>query len=91
MNFNKNTSGIEPTTEYRMVGNPTFASYTPEGTFLKYDESKGIFTRTSNEAIGPFDAYIATDAYNPLNQIAPNGVITSFKRIPMEDGKRMSV
>lgn len=91
MNFAGQASGTPQTGEYRMVGNPTFATYQPEGTFLKFNEEKGYFERTVGESIAPFEAYIATTATTPVGQIVPNGTISSFKRLTTTEGQKISI
>lgn len=91
MNFAGQASGTPQTGEYHMVGNPTFATYQPEGTFLKFNEESGCFERTEGESIAPFEAYIATTATTPVGQIVPNGTISSFKRLTTTNGQQISI
>lgn len=76
--------------EYRLVGNPLFKKYTPEGKFLKFNENSQTFLLTENEEINPFEAYIETSASVPVNIIYPQ-ITTDFKQIEANDGSRISV
>lgn len=76
---------------YSLVGNPDFVKYTPEGKFLRFEESGQRFVLTENEAVFPFEAYIATTSANPVNVIYPVSVISGFQQIFSEDGSRMSM
>lgn len=89
------TFGPASTTEdkdspYILTGNPTYADYTPQGRFLKYDEERERFLLTEGASIKPFEAYIATTESAPVQQIAPNGA-TSIRRTTSTDGTRLSV
>ncbi len=77
--------------DYRLMGNPTFAQYVPEGRFLRFDESAQCFLLTQDEGIAPFEAYIETSASNPVSVIYPESLYTGFQQIISGDGTRMGI
>ncbi len=81
---------ISEETAYRMVGNSTYAKYTPEGRFLKFDEAAQCFKLVEGAAVNPFEAYIETASPTPVSTIYPHWV-TDFKRVYSNEGVRLSL
>lgn len=81
-----------PTSEkpYVLVGNMTNWSAYPEGKFLKYNTSTYRFVATSGERVASHEAYIITNATNPVSQIVP-GTVTGIKRAYNDDGTKLSI
>lgn len=90
MTFGKTKEQHRGEKEYQLMGNPLPQDFVPEGQFLKFDESQQKFVLTENEKTKPFEAYIATHATHPVQQIVPNGT-TGINRTYASDGTKLSV
>ena len=84
-----------PSTEkpYVLVGNTASKSITPEGKFLKYSTTDYKFLATSGETVSAYEAYIITNATNPVSQIvvSDGGITNGIRRIYASDGTRLSI
>ena len=90
MTFGKTKEQHRGKEEYQLMGNPLPQDFVPKGKFLKFDESHQKFVLTENEKIKPFEAYIATHAISPVQQVVPNGT-TGIHRTYANDGTKLSV
>lgn len=90
---NKSDSTLAvPTDEqpYVLVGNLSNWTAKPSGKFLKYNTSSYRFLATSGESVASHEAYIITNATNPVNQIVP-GITNGIKRVYSTDGTKLSI
>jgi hypothetical protein len=81
-----------PTDEkpYVLVGNMTNWNEKPSGKFLKYNTTAYRFLATSGESVASHEAYIITNATNPVSQIVP-GITNGIKRVYAADGTKLSI
>lgn len=77
---------------YVLVGNTSsYKSITPSGKFLKYSTTQYKFLATSGETVAGYEAYIISNASNPVPQIVIGNPTSGIQRVFAADGTRLSV